>query len=70
VRARVSNCVRVNQVPVRVASAKDVRAGQMTCACHGSQFEVTSGAVLRGPAQRAVRSRAVHVEGDDLLVDE
>ena len=29
----------------------------MTCACHGSQFDVTSGAVLRGPAQRPVRSR-------------
>ena len=27
----------------------------VTCACHGSQFDVTSGAVLRGPAQRPVR---------------
>lgn len=41
----------------------------VTCACHGSQFDVTSGAVLRGPAQRRVRSRAVQVEGDDLLVE-
>jgi nitrite reductase/ring-hydroxylating ferredoxin subunit len=103
----------VSPVPVRIASSKDVKAGQMrvfdvagtrvtlasagnhfyafddtcthmgcslanghlagtvvTCACHGSQFDVTSGAVLRGPAQRPVRSRAVHVQGDDLLVDE
>lgn len=41
----------------------------VTCACHGSEFDVTSGAVLRGPAQRPVRSRAVQVEGDDLLVE-
>jgi nitrite reductase/ring-hydroxylating ferredoxin subunit len=41
----------------------------VTCACHGSQFDVTSGAVLRGPAQRAERSRRVQVDGDTLLVE-
>jgi nitrite reductase/ring-hydroxylating ferredoxin subunit len=41
----------------------------VTCACHGSQFDVTSGAVLRGPAQRPVRYRTVQVKGNDLLVD-
>jgi len=41
----------------------------VTCACHGSQFDVTSGAVLRGPAQRPVRARAVQIEGADLLAE-
>ena len=41
----------------------------VTCACHGSQFDVTSGAVLRGPAERPVRSRTVQVKGDDLFID-
>ena len=41
----------------------------VTCACHGSQFDVTSGAVLRGPAERPVRSRVVQVEGDELLAE-
>ena len=41
----------------------------VTCACHGSQFDVTSGTVLRGPAQRPVRFRLVQLEGDDLLVE-
>ena len=41
----------------------------VTCPCHGSQFDVTSGAVIRGPAQRPVRSRSVQVEGEDLLVE-
>jgi 3-phenylpropionate/trans-cinnamate dioxygenase ferredoxin component len=41
----------------------------VTCACHGSQFDVTSGAVLRGPANRPVRSHSVKVEGENLLVE-
>src|SRR5262245_18855061 len=41
----------------------------VTCPCHGSQFDVTSGAVLRGPAKRPVRSRSVTVEREDLLVE-
>ena len=41
----------------------------VTCACHGSQFDVTTGAVLRGPAQRPVRSHAVEVEGANLLTE-
>ncbi|HMG11738.1 MAG TPA: Rieske 2Fe-2S domain-containing protein [Gemmatimonadaceae bacterium] len=41
----------------------------VTCACHGSQFDVTSGAVLRGPATRPVRSRPVRVEGENLLAE-
>jgi nitrite reductase/ring-hydroxylating ferredoxin subunit len=41
----------------------------VTCPCHGSQFDVTSGAVLRGPAKQPVRSRLVDVKGADLLVE-
>ena len=41
----------------------------VTCPCHGSQFDVTTGAVVRGPAQQPVRSRSVKVEGEGLLVE-
>ena len=41
----------------------------VTCPCHGSQFDVRSGAVLRGPASRPVRSRSVRVDGEDLLAE-
>jgi 3-phenylpropionate/trans-cinnamate dioxygenase ferredoxin component len=41
----------------------------VTCACHRSQFDVTSGAVLHGPAARPVRSRSVQLEGEALLVE-
>jgi nitrite reductase/ring-hydroxylating ferredoxin subunit len=41
----------------------------VTCPCHGSQFDVTTGEVLRGPARQAVRSRLVQLEGESLLVE-
>jgi 3-phenylpropionate/trans-cinnamate dioxygenase ferredoxin subunit len=41
----------------------------VTCACHGSQFDVTTGAVLRGPARRPVRSHIVQVEAEYLLAE-
>jgi|SRR5688572_30035774 len=54
----------------RCSLAKGTLVGStVTCACHGSQFDVTSGAVLRGPAQRPERSRRVQVDGENLLVE-
>jgi len=41
----------------------------VTCPCHGSRFDITSGAVVRGPASRPVRSLLVQVEDQDLLVE-
>jgi nitrite reductase/ring-hydroxylating ferredoxin subunit len=48
----------------------DLEGTTVTCPCHGSQFDVTSGAVIRGPAERPVRSRAVTLSGDRLLVED
>ena len=47
----------------------ELKGTTVTCACHGSQFDVTSGAVLRGPAQRPVRSHAVQIDGEELLAE-
>lgn len=41
----------------------------VTCPCHGSRFDVTSGAVLRGPARRPVRSHVIRTDGDSVLVE-
>ena len=41
----------------------------VTCPCHGSQFDVTSGAVIRGPAHQSVRCRSVEVEGEELQIE-
>ena len=40
----------------------------VTCPCHGSQFNVTTGAVIRPPAVQPVRSYRVQVEGDTLKI--
>ena len=38
------------------------------CSCHGSEFDVTSGEVLGGPATEDVDTFEVKAEGDDLQV--
>jgi nitrite reductase/ring-hydroxylating ferredoxin subunit len=46
----------------------DLDGTTVTCACHGSQFDVTTGEVLEGPAEVPVGTWTVSVEGDDLAV--
>ena len=41
----------------------------VTCPCHGSQFDVTTGEVLRGPALEPVRSYTTRVDDGALQVD-
>jgi nitrite reductase/ring-hydroxylating ferredoxin subunit len=41
----------------------------VTCPCHGSQFDVTTGEVVRGPAQEPVRSYASRVEDNAVRVE-
>ena len=41
----------------------------LQCACHGSRFDVTSGEVVRGPAEDPVRSYPVHVANGKVQID-
>jgi nitrite reductase/ring-hydroxylating ferredoxin subunit len=47
----------------------DLEATIVTCPCHGSQFDVTTGDVVRGPAGEPVRSYPVRLEDDALRVE-
>ena len=47
----------------------ELRGTVVTCRCHGSQFDVTSGAVLRGPAVRPVRPVPFAIENGQVVVD-
>ncbi|MBI2171050.1 MAG: non-heme iron oxygenase ferredoxin subunit [Chloroflexi bacterium] len=38
------------------------------CPCHGSQFNVRTGAVEDGPAQQPVPVYAVRIQGQDILI--
>ncbi len=46
-----------------------LEATTVTCPCHGSQFDVTTGEVVRGPAREPVTSYPVRLEGDALQVE-
>jgi nitrite reductase/ring-hydroxylating ferredoxin subunit len=47
----------------------DLEGTVVQCVCHGSRFDVTTGAVVRGPAQKPIQPHAVEVEGADLFVE-
>jgi 3-phenylpropionate/trans-cinnamate dioxygenase ferredoxin subunit len=41
----------------------------VVCPLHGSQFDVTTGLKIYGPAHGPIKTYPVKVEGDDVLVD-
>ena len=47
----------------------DLEETTVTCTCHGSQFDVTSGAVLQGPAREPVETYETRVEDGNLKIN-
>ena len=47
----------------------DLEETTVICPCHGSEFDVTSGAVLQGPARKPLATYETHVEGGKLEVE-
>jgi Rieske Fe-S protein len=45
-----------------------VSDNRIVCPCHGSAFDASSGAVVNGPATRALPAKTVTVSGDTLVV--
>ena len=43
--------------------------GMIVCGCHGSEFDLRSGEVERGPAEYPIRTFPVRVAGDRLEVE-
>lgn len=48
----------------------ELTGSTVTCPCHGSQFDVTTGAVLRGPADEPVGTWVVRLDGEAVTVEE
>ncbi|GAA2730299.1 Rieske (2Fe-2S) protein [Pedococcus aerophilus] len=46
----------------------DVADGTINCACHGSKFDITTGAVKNGPATSPLPEKSVTVSGDGISV--
>jgi len=47
----------------------DLAGSDIVCNCHGSEFDIRTGAVLRGPAEGPLRTFPVRVVGEGLEVD-
>ena len=46
----------------------DVADGTINCPCHGSQFDIATGAVTPGPGQKPLAPKTVTVKGDQVIV--
>ena len=46
-----------------------VSGGVVTCPLHGSQFELATGKVVRGPAVQPIRAYRVRAESDALVLE-
>jgi nitrite reductase/ring-hydroxylating ferredoxin subunit len=46
-----------------------VTGASVTCPLHGSQFDLGSGTVQRGPARRGVQAYSVRVEGTTMVLE-
>ena len=44
-----------------------VADGTINCPCHGSRYAITDGAVVRGPAMRALTARTITVQGEEIF---
>ncbi|MEU3734895.1 Rieske (2Fe-2S) protein [Streptomyces sp. NPDC033538] len=44
----------------------DVRDGSIDCACHGSRFSITDGAMEQGPATRPLPEERIAVDGNSV----
>ena len=47
----------------------DLEETTVICPCHGSEFDVRSGAVLQGPAREPVETYETRVEGGSLEIE-
>jgi nitrite reductase/ring-hydroxylating ferredoxin subunit len=46
-----------------------LKGGNVTCPCHGSTFDVTSGSVMKGPAKKPEPAYQTRIEGEHILAD-
>ena len=46
----------------------EINGANIDCKCHGSQYSIADGSVVKGPAKKPLEELKVTVDGDDLKV--
>jgi nitrite reductase/ring-hydroxylating ferredoxin subunit len=45
-----------------------IKRNVLTCPHHGSEFDITTGANLKGPAKKPIQTYEVKIEGNNVFV--
>lgn len=62
-------CDALSHTPTDCGTVGPFPGDRALCACHGSEFRVSDGVPLTGPATTPLPAYALTLEGEDLLVD-
>ena len=46
-----------------------ISMGRIDCPCHGSEYSISSGAVLAGPAPRPLPGKTIKITGDNIFLE-
>ena len=49
-------------------TVNQIANGRIDCPCHGSEYSITDGAVLAGPAPKPLPSKTIKVTGDSIFL--
>jgi Rieske Fe-S protein len=50
-------------------TVNQVQNGTIDCPCHGSQYSISTGAVVAGPAPRPLPAKQIKVSGDSIILE-
>jgi nitrite reductase/ring-hydroxylating ferredoxin subunit len=55
--------------PHQQCTVTNIRNGNITCACHGSQFSIEDGSVKKGPATSGLDEVTINVDGEAIYLN-
>jgi Rieske Fe-S protein len=50
-------------------TVSQIADGRIDCPCHGSEYSITDGAVLAGPAPRPLPAKQIKITGDSIFLE-
>jgi Rieske Fe-S protein len=50
-------------------TVNQIANGRIDCPCHGSEYSITDGAVLAGPAPKPLPAKTIKVTGDSIFLE-